>query len=222
MSPFSRAVAALTFGVSALTTSLALADEAGPPPPPEPQKATPLHVRVSKPLALAEAPRTSHIGTALAAIAVLIGGGVWIARRRSASGQPGKEHQIHIAARRAIGVRSELIVVEVDGHPMLLGVTPGAIQRLAVLPEGSGDAIDEEADLALDAEPGFQVPASGPREAERPRDRERDMPMTVPEPRRAAPPPVRSIMPDRRGPRVRESLPLEEQVRGLMRDRRAS
>lgn len=223
MSRFGRAVAALTFSVSALTSTLAAADDAPPPPAPaaEAPRATPLGVRPSKPIDLAPAPSGSHLGAGLGVLALAIGLGVWVVKRRAGSSRGGKERTIHIAARRAIGVRSELLVVEVDGSPMLIGVTPGSIQRLAMLPDANGDRMeaDFDAERMMDVEPGFKLPPQ-PVERERERERERDLPITVPEPRRTARPQMPPSGP--RGARVRDSLPLEEQVRGLMRDRRVS
>lgn len=215
-------VAALTLAVSALTAP-AFAEEA--PPAPEPAKQTPLAVRPTKPLDLAPAPAGSRYGTALAVFALVGGAGLWLYKRKGAGKSGAPRRTITISTRRAIGVRSELLVVEVDGQGLLLGVTPGNIQRLAVLPDPSIAEAPAELSPEDDVEPGFRV--AGQRERQQPqtlpppsRTREREPeadPEADPEPRR--PLIVAAI---ERKPRGRRDLPLEEQVRGLMRDRRSS
>jgi flagellar biogenesis protein FliO len=217
-------VAALTLAVSALTSSVALADEA--PPAPEPVKQTPLAVRPSKPLDLAPAPTGSRYGTALAVFALVGGAGLWLYKRKAAGRSGAPRRTITISARRAIGVRSELLVVEVDGQGLLLGVTPGNIQRLAVLPDPAVAEAPAESDPDNDVEPGFRVALQQQQRLQpqtlpppsRTREREPELePEADPEPRR--PLIVAAI---ERKPRGRRDLPLEEQVRGLMRDRRSS
>ena len=44
-------------------------------------------------------------------------------------------HDLTIVSRTSIGVRSELLIVNVDGQRLLIGVTAGSIQRLATLPD---------------------------------------------------------------------------------------
>jgi flagellar biogenesis protein FliO len=177
------AVGALTFAVSVLTAPLAIADEPAPPAP----AGTPLVVRPSHPMELQPEPSSSRLGFKIAAGLVVLGGGLWAWKRRR--GAPAaRPRSLTIAARRSIGVRSELLIVEIDGHSLLLGVTPGSIQRLAVLPDAASAAAAEDLDGAdLDAEPGFAVPRAahsifaevreadrGERERDRDRERERD------------------------------------------------
>jgi flagellar biogenesis protein FliO len=220
-------VAALTLAVSTMTAAAFAQEPAAPPAPPapEPAKATPLAVRPSKPIELAPPPSGSRYTTAIAAIAAVAAGGLWLYRRRSAGRSGAPRRTITISARKAIGVRSELLVVEVDGQGLLLGVTPGNIQRLAVLPDPALAEAPAEAEPEVDAEPGFRAaqqqamraPATIP-PASRTREREPEPEIDAdPEPRR--PLIVAAI---ERKPRSRRDLPLEEQVRGLMRDRRPS
>lgn len=112
-------------------------------PLPQPSAAaTPLPVRHDKPLALAPEARGIPIGAKLGVVALVAGAGAWAwsRRRQKARGMPARTHTLEVLARTSIGVRSELIVVDVDGQSLLLGVTPASIQRLAVLPDPAFDA----------------------------------------------------------------------------------
>jgi len=65
---------------------------------------------------------------------------------------------IKVAARTSIGVRSEILLVDVDGHRLLLGVTPSSVRTLSVLPvEPSLSAAPEE----LQTEPATQTASFG-------------------------------------------------------------
>lgn len=197
------AAIALTLAVSALTPAVA-ADQVQAPAPAaaEPAPAQPagtrLPVRPSRPLDLAPQPRSSRLGFSLLLLAGALGAGLWAWRRRGGLRSPAPERAITITARAAVGVRSELLVVEVAGQRLLLGVTPAGIQRLSVLtdPEGAVESALGEADV----EPGFTLPEPAP-------------PARVAAPR---PAPARAT-------RVgREGAALEEQVRGLLRARRGA
>ncbi len=244
----SRAVGVLTFAVSALTATAALADETAPTAP----TGTPLVVRASHPMELQPEPPVSRLGFKLAAGLVVVAGGLWAWKRRR--GAPAvKARSLTITARKAIGVRSELLVVEIDGHSLLLGVTPGSIQRLAVLPDALGaEAMSEDLDGAeLDADPGFAMPravtstSSELRDRDRARDRdderERRVRAADREPESRSPASMRSeSLASRRPeplqshiealpPRARGSTPprkdaaqMERQIRGLLRTGRGS
>ena len=261
-----RAVAALTLAVSVLTPAFARGDEPAPPPAApasapvpvpapaaEPSRGTPLSVRPSRPVELAPEPPRSRYGTAFLVLAALIGGGYWVYRRRSGAMPVVPVRTIKVSARRAIGVRSELLVVEIDGQSLLLGVTPGSIQRLAVLPDlGAAEKV-----LSDDVEPGFRLPLDLDREGvldarleargdhkPEPRGEHRPEPRSEhrPDPRASLRPESRGgeprpdlrgeLRPDpprgepRRAPAPastsasrgrRADLPVEEQVRGLLR-----
>lgn len=137
MSPARALAIAMTVGVGGLTLPAA-ADEATP-------GGTPLNVRPSRPLELAPASSGSHLGTTLPLVVVALGAGAWVWKRRATAATPVRRPSINILARQSIGVRSELLVVEIDGQSLLLGVTSGSIQRLAVLPDAA-DTIKEVAD----------------------------------------------------------------------------
>lgn len=98
--------------------------------------ATPLNIRPSipSPLSLAPSHEGLGLGYKLLAFAVVAGGLVLYARkRRGGRGLDAPKSRIDILARSGLGVRSELVVIEVDGTRLLVGMTPNAIQTLAVL-----------------------------------------------------------------------------------------
>ena len=98
--------------------------------------ATPLNVRpsIASPLSLAPSHEGLGLGYKVLAFAVVAGGLVLYARkRRGGRGLDAPKSRIDILARSGLGVRSELVVVEVDGTRLLVGMTPSTVQTLAVL-----------------------------------------------------------------------------------------
>jgi flagellar protein FliO/FliZ len=94
---------------------------------------TPLALRPSKPLELAkEPPSGGSLGWKIVAILLVLGGVALFARKRL---QPVviSDARLNIVRRTGIGLRSELVIVDVDGQRLLLGVTPSSIQMLATL-----------------------------------------------------------------------------------------
>ncbi len=102
------------------------------------ENATPLALRPSKPLELVQEAPHAGIGWKLVAIAAVLGGGAYCLRRRL-SIKPREEGELTIVRRVSLGMRSELVVVNVEGQRLLLGVTPHAIQSLSLL-EANDDA----------------------------------------------------------------------------------
>lgn len=100
--------------------------------PSAPEAGTPLALRPSKPLELAHEPPPSSLGWKLVAFAALLGGAAWYARKKLWV-KPSEDGQLTIVRRATIGFRTELLVVNVEGQRLLLGVTPNSIQSLAVL-----------------------------------------------------------------------------------------
>jgi flagellar protein FliO/FliZ len=145
------APAVLPGAVSAAAPSVA------PPPVVEPahegaesaKPATPLSVRPATPVQLAPDAPASGFGFKLFFGAAIIGGLAWYLRKRGVGLGPGLAGAVRrptveapkVLARTRIGLRQELVVVEVSGQRFLLGVTPHSIQSVAVL----NDPEEEEA-----------------------------------------------------------------------------
>ncbi len=119
---------------------------------PAPPDATPLALHVpaaAKPLALA--PQSEGLGLGYKLLAVLaIGGAValYLKKKRGPKIDGIVPAKIDILARSGIGVRSQLVVVEVEGTRLLVGMTPSAIQTLAVLQTPEDDNVAAEARAA--------------------------------------------------------------------------
>lgn len=225
-------VVALTLAVSTVTARAALGGEPAPvASSAEPQRATPLSVRPSRPIELAPEPPRTRYGAVFVILALALGGGLFWYRRKAGPRVTAPRRTITVSARKALGMRSELLVVEIDGHGLLLGVTPGAIQRLAVLPSLEAEepapaeaeaAVEDEAD-ADEVEPGFKVPVVPERRAPRTTEREARPTTSLPHvpatttpklgPAPAAPPVTRATR------SLKGDLAIEEQVRGLLRRR---
>ncbi len=131
----------------------------GPPAPPPaanvPAAGTPLNLRPA-PTPFGSGGGAGSYGPQLALAALIGAAGLWAWKRRARQKDDAYKAP-RILARTAVGVRSELLVVEVDGQTMLIGVTPQSIQRIAVLsainPIGAtGPVLIQEAP----DEPGFR------------------------------------------------------------------
>ncbi len=127
----------LTISVIALTPSLALADDesfVGPPPQLAPQQGeqTPLELRPQRPLETAPAQSGSSAWMKIG-LCGLVAAGAFLLYRRKRGVPVAAGPSLRVAARTAIGVRSELIVVDVDGQRLLLGVTPSSVRTLSIL-----------------------------------------------------------------------------------------
>ena len=84
-------------------------------------------------VALAAAPvaaqQAAQVVAGLAIVLVLIALAAWAARRLQQVRAHG-QNRIHIVAGLAVGVREKLVLVEVDGCRVLLGLCPGRIATL--------------------------------------------------------------------------------------------
>ncbi|NUO53430.1 MAG: flagellar biosynthetic protein FliO [Polyangiaceae bacterium] len=130
------AVSAMTLAVTAMTMAEAHADATQPEPATdaaEPETTTPLEVRPSRPLATAPVESGTSIWTKLGLCGLVFAGAATFYLRKRAPGAP-VGSTIKVAARTSIGVRSEILLVDVDGHRLLLGVTPSSVRTLSVLP----------------------------------------------------------------------------------------
>ncbi len=129
-------------------TVVAPAAPAAPVAPPVEVAATPLSVRPTPATHLTLAPSSEGIGTGLKVLAILgVGGALafFIRRKRTATSLPAS--RISVVARESLGVRSEVVVLDVEGTRLLVGLTPTTMQTLAVLdtPEEVGqDVVEEE------------------------------------------------------------------------------
>ncbi|MGD0677176.1 MAG: flagellar biosynthetic protein FliO [Polyangiaceae bacterium] len=130
------AAIALAGAVMALTASVC-ADEV--PSATGGATGTPLTLRPSKPLEVAKEPQHGLGGWPVVALIGALGGAaLWLRKKRA----PGRENdaRLTIVRRAPVGFRSELVVVEVEGQRLLLGVTPQSIQSLAILGAGDDEA----------------------------------------------------------------------------------
>ena len=85
-------------------------------------------------------PRSSAAWKIAAFVVVLAAAALWL--RRKVLPKATGDARLSIVRRAAIGFRSELLVVDVEGQRLLLGVTPHSIQSLATL---EGETEDGEA-----------------------------------------------------------------------------
>lgn len=157
MRPLRRAAAvtAMTLAVTAMTMTAAHADATQPEPATdaaEPEAPTPLEVRPSRPLATAPAESGTSIWTKLGLCGLVFAGAAAFYLRKRAPAVP-VGPSIKVAARTSIGVRSEILLVDVDGHRLLLGVTPSSVRTLSVLPVESLSEVAEEPRAASAAAP---------------------------------------------------------------------
>jgi flagellar biogenesis protein FliO len=93
---------------------------------------TPLGLRPSKPIELAQEPAHAGLGWKIVAVMALLGGAAFYLRKRVGAKRV-EDGQLTIVRRAAVGIRSEILIVDVEGQRLLLGVTPHSIQSLAVL-----------------------------------------------------------------------------------------
>lgn len=131
---------------------------------PDPRAAahgTPLPVRQSRPLSLAPVSATGDGWKVVFGFAT-IAAGLYYWKRRNAAVDPSSGPELRIVRRTPLNDRGELLVIDVAGQRMLLGVTSGSVQHLASLEEGEEPAIATAAAPApmKPAVPSTPVPAS--------------------------------------------------------------
>jgi flagellar biogenesis protein FliO len=177
------AVIAVALLASTLTLT-AWADT--PPPAASVAPPTSLGLRPTKSLDLAQESPSSGFGWKLGAVILFGAVGVWVWRKKAPTASVVDVPSLRILKRSSIGVRSELLVIEMDGQRLLLGVTPSSIQNLYIAP-----LPEDDTPVALPA----------PVEVQRPRSE------VV---RRTS----SAKVPSRR-PLVSSPEPVEEQARGL-------
>jgi flagellar protein FliO/FliZ len=80
----------------------------------------------------------------LGAVLVLIALLAWLARRMGMA-RPGGNSHLKVISERAVGTRERVVLVEVAGQWLVLGVAPGQVRALANLPRPAGLAADTPA-----------------------------------------------------------------------------
>ncbi len=72
----------------------------------------------------------------------------WLARHKRAGSSAA--HSLRVRAQLALGLREKLVIVQVDGRRLLLGLTPGRIQLLTELAAADEqEATDEAVSFAV-------------------------------------------------------------------------
>ncbi|MFO0670892.1 MAG: flagellar biosynthetic protein FliO [Polyangiaceae bacterium] len=148
-----RAVAAMfltLLGVASLTAPARADDAVAAPLTPPTQAAPapagiPLALKPSRPLTLAEAPASSGgaVAKGLGAL-VVVGAAAYALRfRKRRPTQARESEKMRVLRRTSLGVKSELVLIEIDGQELLLGVTAQNIQLLAALGAPTADGIEE-------------------------------------------------------------------------------
>jgi flagellar biogenesis protein FliO len=92
------------------------------------------------------------VGMKLAAVAAVFGGAFLLFKRKNGgfaakTRTPGTNARI--VSRTAVGMRNELLVVEVEGQRLLIGVTPAAMSTLSVLAEEPKEMLEEPQSEAI-------------------------------------------------------------------------
>jgi flagellar biogenesis protein FliO len=108
---------------------------------------TPLRLRSAGASGSSDSPSSSGALWKLGALSAIIAAAAWWLKKKrgllGAGTAPPKT--IQVLSRASVGVRTELVVVEVDGMTLLLGVTPASVSRLAILGAGEIAPAKEEA-----------------------------------------------------------------------------
>ncbi len=151
--------------------------DTGPQPTPAPpaEGGTPLALRAGKAIELAQEPQHAGLGWKIAAVLAVLGGVALYARKRGLPKKLGESGELTIVRRAALGMRSELLVVNVEGQRLLIGVTPHSIQSLAILDADEDRPV--RAPAAQSSSLGERFAAMlGSAEAHNVRDSERESP----------------------------------------------
>jgi flagellar protein FliO/FliZ len=126
-------------------------------PSAEPNHETGLTLRPARPLSLEPAPTSLGATWKLAVFVALAVGGLWLWRQRSRR-PPQKAHaELRVLRRTTLGVRSEVVLLEVEGQKLLIGVTPSSMQTLYHLPDASDEHSAEERASASEKESRFMT-----------------------------------------------------------------
>jgi len=161
-----------------LLTAGAWADADSPVVTQSAQAGTPLTLRPTKPLSLEPQRPAEGAGWKIAAFLVA-GAAVFCGvKHRARTRAPRPDSGPRVVGRTTIGIRSELLLVEIDGQRLLLGVTPTAIQSLylpAPAPDERPESLEGTRHLELVAPQAMPMRAleesSEPTRSQRPEPR---------------------------------------------------
>jgi flagellar protein FliO/FliZ len=85
------------------------------------------------------APSTPGIGSALVGLILVLGlilGLAWLLKRMpGTAGGLRQSEQLKVVSMLAVGAKERVVVVQVGNEQLMLGVSPGGISRLYLLPE---------------------------------------------------------------------------------------
>lgn len=97
-----------------------------------------------------------RVGFSLAVVLAMIWGVARFARRRGSLPSRGSDPHLEVVARRTLGRRGSLVVVETAGHTLLVGVTDASIALVADLSDGPRTAAPA---LVVGEGTGLETPA---------------------------------------------------------------
>lgn|GEM_PF-1731017 len=191
-----------------------VAAPAAAPIPPALVTATPLPVRPRRPLVMAAERGYEGGGWKLLLGFAGLGVAFMLWKRRVPVSTLATGCEIQVVTRASLGGRSELLVVDVGGQRMLLGVTSGSVQYLAAI-DGAEATLPGDPDKTAGFESMFAAARSRTREKAPldPRDRARD---SLPERPREASRPTFNTQGLRPDAASRRSSAPEGQVAGLL------
>ncbi len=130
-----KAVITLALVAGGLTYAAAAGAEPGSPP-----GETPLHLRPSAGDATPHADAASPLGAGwkLSILIAVPAAALLLWKKRSPRSKAGTlAPDLAIVRRMSTGVRSELVLIDIEGQRILLGVTPSSIQTLYIVPDSS-------------------------------------------------------------------------------------
>ena len=118
------------------------------------QAVVPGSVFSSNPVKPVSGPSFAPMGYALAFVLALIAGAVWLLRRSGLAPLARNSQILSVAGQLPLGPRERVVVVEIEGRWLVVGISPSGMTRLASMPKGTSVRPG-----AMSPEPGLQVPA---------------------------------------------------------------
>jgi flagellar biogenesis protein FliO len=162
--PATKPAAAPTTATTAAATAIAPAAPIAAAPIATAPTATPLQLRETHPLELAQDPASNYAAWKLVGALAAMAAGAFAFKKYNEKNRPAETiRSLKVLKKLSIGVRTELIVVDVDGQRLLLGVTPSSIVTLASLPDP--EPIDQPEEVEAPEQTGSRfVPTYRPAE----------------------------------------------------------